>query len=85
MRFLFETCESSESCLLCSVGCGAAQASARTSGTFIGGYSVQSINHVAILSGALFGVFLVWLLSRVPSQFPENKALNLRKERDKTL
>ncbi|KAH9761076.1 Rhomboid-like protein 11 [Citrus sinensis] len=37
----------------------AAQAPAGTSGTFIGGYSVQSINHIAILSGALFGVFLV--------------------------
>ena len=63
----------------------AAQASAGTSATFIGGYSVQCINNIAILSGALFGVFLVWLLSRVPSQFPENKALNLREERDKTL
>ncbi|GAY48252.1 hypothetical protein CUMW_110310 [Citrus unshiu] len=50
----------------------AAQAPAGTSGTFIGGYSVQSINHIAILSGALFGVFL-------------NKALNLREKRDKTL
>ncbi|GAY48254.1 hypothetical protein CUMW_110320 [Citrus unshiu] len=49
----------------------AAQASAGMSGTFIGGYSVQSINHIAHLSGALFGVFL-------------NKALNLREKRDKT-
>ncbi|GAY48256.1 Rhomboid-like protein 11 [Citrus sinensis] len=62
----------------------AAQASAGMSGTFIGGYSVQSINHIAHLSGALFGVFLVWLLSRVPSQPPKNKALNLREKRDKT-
>lgn len=63
----------------------AAQASAGMSGTFIGGYSVQSINHIAHLSGALFGVFLVWLLSRFPSQPPENKALNLHEKRDKTL
>ncbi|KAH9799498.1 Rhomboid-like protein 11 [Citrus sinensis] len=63
----------------------AAQASAGMSGTFIGGYSVQSINHIAHLSGALFGVFLVWLLSRVPSQPPENKALNLREKGDKSL
>ncbi|KAK2661176.1 hypothetical protein Ddye_007709 [Dipteronia dyeriana] len=45
----------------------AAQASAGLSGAFHGGYSVQSINHIAHLSGALIGVLLVWILSRVPS------------------
>ncbi|KAK9187237.1 hypothetical protein WN944_018629 [Citrus x changshan-huyou] len=59
----------------------AAQASAGMSGTFIGSYSVQSINHITILSGVLFGVFLVWLLSRVPSQSLEDKALNLHEKR----
>ncbi|KAH9768711.1 Rhomboid-like protein 11 [Citrus sinensis] len=58
-----------------------AQASAGMSGTFIGGYSVQSINHITILSGALFGVFLVWLLSTVPSQSLQDKASNLHEKR----
>lgn len=63
----------------------AAQASAGMSGTFLGGYSLQSINHVAHLSGALFGVFLVWLLSRFPSEPPADKeALNLKEKRNKT-
>ncbi|KAJ7965989.1 Rhomboid-like protein [Quillaja saponaria] len=45
----------------------AAQASTALSGTFRGGYSLQSVNHIAHLSGALVGVFLVWLVSKVPS------------------
>ncbi|TKY58276.1 Rhomboid protein 11 [Spatholobus suberectus] len=45
----------------------AAQASTSLSGTFRGGYSLQSVNHIAHLSGALVGVLLVWLLSKVPS------------------
>ncbi|KAK7260736.1 hypothetical protein RIF29_27020 [Crotalaria pallida] len=45
----------------------AAQASASLSGTFRGGYALQSVNHIAHLSGALVGVLLVWLLSKVPS------------------
>lgn len=45
----------------------AAQASAALSGTFRGGYAVQSVNHIAHLSGALIGVVLVWLVSRIPS------------------
>ncbi|KAL9331123.1 hypothetical protein ACSQ67_000733 [Phaseolus vulgaris] len=44
----------------------AAQASTSLSG-FKGGYALQSVNHIAHLSGALVGVLLVWLLSRVPS------------------
>ncbi|XP_074287013.1 rhomboid-like protein 11, chloroplastic isoform X2 [Silene latifolia] len=36
-----------------------------------GSYAVQTINHVAHLSGALFGVLLVWMLSRVPSSEKE--------------
>lgn len=45
----------------------AAQASTSLSGTFRGGYALQSVNHIAHLSGALVGVLLVWLLSKVPS------------------
>ncbi|XP_014503587.1 rhomboid-like protein 11, chloroplastic [Vigna radiata var. radiata] len=45
----------------------AAQASTSLSGTFHGGYTLQSVNHIAHLSGALVGVLLVWLLSKVPS------------------
>ncbi|CAJ1972315.1 unnamed protein product [Sphenostylis stenocarpa] len=44
----------------------AAQASTSLSGTFHGGHSLQSVNHIAHLSGALVGVLLVWLLSKVP-------------------
>ncbi|KAG4931017.1 hypothetical protein AAZX31_17G180400 [Glycine max] len=43
----------------------AAQASTSLSGR--GGYALQSVNHIAHLSGALVGVLLVWLLSKVPS------------------
>ncbi|KAF2286946.1 hypothetical protein GH714_035953 [Hevea brasiliensis] len=45
----------------------AAQASAALSGTLRGGYPMQSVNHIAHLSGALIGVVLVWLVSRIPS------------------
>lgn len=45
----------------------AAQASAGLSGTIYGGYSLQTVNHIAHLSGALVGVVLVWLLSKIPS------------------
>ncbi|KAF3446447.1 hypothetical protein FNV43_RR11626 [Rhamnella rubrinervis] len=44
----------------------AAQSSTALSGR--GGYALQSINHIAHLSGALVGVLLVWLLSKVPSE-----------------
>ncbi|KAF2599824.1 hypothetical protein F2Q68_00012264 [Brassica cretica] len=46
----------------------AAQASAGLSGTIYGGYSLQTVNHIAHLSGALVGVVLVWLLSKFPSE-----------------
>ncbi|CAI8605746.1 unnamed protein product [Vicia faba] len=45
----------------------AAQASASLPGTFRGGYALQNVNHIAHLSGALVGVLLVWLLSKIPS------------------
>ncbi|KAG6739367.1 hypothetical protein POTOM_056962 [Populus tomentosa] len=45
----------------------AAQASAAMTGPFRGGYPVQTVNHIAHLSGALVGVVLVWLVSRIPS------------------
>ncbi|XP_062084007.1 rhomboid-like protein 11, chloroplastic [Humulus lupulus] len=50
----------------------AAQASTALSGAFRGGSSMSSINHIAHLSGALVGVMLVWLLSKVPSEPSES-------------
>ncbi|EYU21881.1 hypothetical protein ABFS82_01G023800 [Erythranthe guttata] len=47
----------------------AAQASANIGG----GYAMQNVNHIAHLSGALIGVFLIWLLSSVPSSTDDNK------------
>ncbi|RVX17614.1 Rhomboid-like protein 11, chloroplastic [Vitis vinifera] len=62
----------------------AAQASTGLSGTFLGGYSIQSINHIAHLSGALIGVLLVWLLSRVPSQPSNQEVSTLHTKTDTT-
>ncbi|KAL3650838.1 Rhomboid-like protein 11, chloroplastic [Castilleja foliolosa] len=49
----------------------AAQASASTGGGLRGGVALQNVNHIAHLSGALIGVVLIWLLSRVPSPTDE--------------
>ncbi|CAH9090414.1 unnamed protein product [Cuscuta epithymum] len=57
----------------------AAQASTVLPGSFSGSYALQSINHIAHLSGALIGVALICLLSRIPSQPSEtNKGKNMR-------
>ena len=61
----------------------AAQASTALSGTFRGGYSLQSVNHIAHLSGALVGVLLVWLLSKVPSD-PSDRVSDLHKKTGRT-
>lgn len=58
----------------------AAQAS--TAGTFRGGY-LLSVNHIAHLSGALVGVLLVWLLSKVPSG-PSDELSTLPKKTGRT-
>ncbi|KAL9376335.1 hypothetical protein Peur_030455 [Populus x canadensis] len=55
----------------------AAQASAAMTGPFRGGYPVQTVNHIAHLSGALVGVVLVWLVSRIPSP-PEHEGQTLQ-------
>ncbi|CAK7353348.1 unnamed protein product [Dovyalis caffra] len=55
----------------------AAQASAAMTGPFRGTYLVQSVNHIAHLSGALIGVVLVWLVSRIPSP-PDHEGSTLR-------
>ncbi|KAK9273092.1 hypothetical protein L1049_017899 [Liquidambar formosana] len=60
----------------------AAQASTGLSGAFRGGYALQNVNHIAHLSGALIGVVLVWLLSRVPSQPPDHEVSTLRRKTD---
>ncbi|KAJ8774776.1 hypothetical protein K2173_017222 [Erythroxylum novogranatense] len=52
----------------------AAQASAALSGTYGGGHPTQSVNHIAHLSGALIGVVLVWLVSRIPSHPDDHEA-----------
>jgi membrane associated rhomboid family serine protease len=57
----------------------AAQAS-----TVRGGSALQGVNHIAHLSGALVGVVLVWLLSRVPSQTPGGEESTLRRKKDRT-
>ncbi|XVE71062.1 hypothetical protein DITRI_Ditri10aG0119900 [Diplodiscus trichospermus] len=56
----------------------AAQASTGLSGS---SYSLQSVNHIAHLSGALIGVLLVWLLSKIPSQPPDKAKPNLHRKR----
>jgi membrane associated rhomboid family serine protease len=63
----------------------AAQASTALSGTFRGGHSLQSVNHIAHLSGALVGVVLVWLLSKVPSQSPDGDVSTSHRGKDRTL
>nr|AIY60653.1 rhomboid protein Hedne_RBL11 [Hedera nepalensis] len=60
----------------------AARASTSLPGSFRGGYALQSVNHIAHLSGALIGVALVWLLSRVPSHAGEQDASALKKKKD---
>lgn len=57
----------------------AAQASTGLSATFRGG-AFQSVNHIAHLSGALVGVVLVWLLSRVPSEPTSREVSSLHKK-----
>ncbi|XVE97544.1 hypothetical protein REPUB_Repub03eG0028400 [Reevesia pubescens] len=56
----------------------AAQASTGLSGS---SYSLQSVNHIAHLSGALIGVLLVWLLSKIPSQPHDKEISNLQRKR----
>ncbi|XWS70342.1 hypothetical protein CRYUN_Cryun03dG0039800 [Craigia yunnanensis] len=56
----------------------AAQASTGLSGS---SRSLQSVNHIAHLSGALIGVLLVWLLSKIPSQSPDKEKPNLHRNR----
>ncbi|XVF35482.1 hypothetical protein REPUB_Repub18cG0149500 [Reevesia pubescens] len=57
----------------------AAQASTGLSGS---SYSLRSVNHIAHLSGALIGVLLVWLLSKIPSQSLDKEISNLNRKRD---
>ncbi|RAL38023.1 hypothetical protein DM860_000717 [Cuscuta australis] len=52
----------------------AAQASTALPTGFNGGYALQTVNHIAHLSGALIGVALIWLLSQIPSEPSETHA-----------
>ncbi|KAK6927396.1 Peptidase S54, rhomboid domain [Dillenia turbinata] len=61
----------------------AAQASTAMSSSIRGGHVLQNINHIAHLSGALVGVALIWVLSRVPSEPLDTKPS--RKKSDGTL
>ena len=56
----------------------AAQASTGLSGGFRGG-SFSSVNHIAHFSGALIGVFLVWLMSRIPTEPPDQDVTTRKK------
>ncbi|KAF9615392.1 hypothetical protein IFM89_023043 [Coptis chinensis] len=58
----------------------AAQSSAGLSGR---GYALQNVNHIAHLSGALVGVALMWLLSKVPSQPPDEEVSILNRKTNK--
>ncbi|PSR91245.1 Rhomboid-like protein [Actinidia chinensis var. chinensis] len=58
----------------------AAQASTGLSGGFRGG-SFSSVNHIAHFSGALIGVFLVWLMSRIPTEPPDQDVSTMRKKK----
>lgn len=46
----------------------AAQASTGLAGGIHGGSALQSVNHIAHLSGALIGVALIWMLSGISSE-----------------
>lgn len=46
----------------------AAQASTGLAGGIQGGSALQSVNHIAHLSGALIGVALIWMLSGISSE-----------------
>ncbi|XP_057522911.1 rhomboid-like protein 11, chloroplastic isoform X1 [Amaranthus tricolor] len=59
----------------------AAQASTGLSNGFIGTYALQNVNHIAHLSGAMVGVLLVWLVSRVPSDPSEKEGFSDRNKR----
>ncbi|GAB2275679.1 Rhomboid-like protein 11, chloroplastic [Dionaea muscipula] len=59
----------------------AAQASAGVSNGIFRGYSLETVNHIAHLSGALIGVLLVWLVSRIPTHPPEQKPSIKKPER----
>lgn len=58
----------------------AAHASTGLSGSFRGGYALQNVNHIAHLSGALIGVLLVWLVSRLTYQPSDEEMPSRRKK-----
>lgn len=60
----------------------AAQASTGIAGGFRGGNGLQNVNHLAHLSGALIGVALIWLLSRLSSQPSDVNASIMHKRKD---
>nr|AIY60750.1 rhomboid protein Ginbi_RBL11 [Ginkgo biloba] len=51
----------------------AAQASAQVGGSISRGFPLENINHIAHLSGALLGVALIWLVSRIPPGEPKER------------
>ncbi|KAG0501501.1 hypothetical protein HPP92_001573 [Vanilla planifolia] len=63
----------------------AAQASTGLAGPLGRGYSLQTVNHIAHLSGALIGAALILLISRVPSEssIGEGKVFKTDKEKPK--
>ncbi|XP_072999660.1 rhomboid-like protein 11, chloroplastic isoform X2 [Typha latifolia] len=63
----------------------AAQASTGLAGPMARGYSFQTVNHIAHLSGALIGAALVLLISRIPSHPPSKDVKTLKADKDKRI
>ncbi|KAM1224584.1 hypothetical protein COP2_044615 [Malus domestica] len=61
----------------------AAHPSTALSGSF-GRNSLMNVNHIAHLSGALVGVFLVWIVSKVPSEPPSQEGSSFQSKAVRT-
>ncbi|CAN6721363.1 unnamed protein product [Malus baccata var. baccata] len=61
----------------------AAQASTALSGSF-GRNSLMNVNHIAHLSDALVGVFLVWIVSKFPSEPPSQEGSSFQSKAGRT-
>lgn len=57
----------------------AAKSSVGLVGNLQNGGVLQNVNHIAHLSGALVGVALIWLLSKLPSESTDKDSSTQRK------
>lgn len=60
----------------------AAQYSTGLGGPLVSGSALQNVNHIAHLSGALIGVALVLLISRIPSHTADHYIQTSRRDKD---